>query len=253
MGAVRVAVAARRVDRRRYAPGVDRVHGIDVLRFGERALVVRIDDQARVHALAAGLLADLAAGRLEDVVPGDRTLMVGYDGTDEGERAARQSLAAAERRLSMGVTSPEPRRRVIPVHYGGTDGPDLAETAALAGCSQLALIEGHAGRDFTVQFLGFAPGFAYCGDLPPDLVVPRLATPRTATRPGSVAIAEHYTGIYPADLPGGWRVIGWTPVVLFDPTADPPTYLRPGDTVRFEAVEVGDLPAAPHRPSDWSA
>ena len=82
--------------------------------------------------------------------------------------------------------------------------------------------------------------------------MPRLTTPRTATRAGSVALAEAYTGIYPADLPGGWRVIGWTPVVLFDPAADPPTYLAPGDTVRFKSVAADDLPSAPHRPTDWA-
>jgi KipI family sensor histidine kinase inhibitor len=235
---------------------VDRVHDIDVLRFGERALLLRVPDQARVHALATALLADLAAGRLDDVVPGDRTLLLTFDGTDSGERAARTSLAAAERRLDQvgaAATDPAPRHRVIPVRYGGSDGPDLVEAAALAGCSPQELVQQHAGRDYTVQFLGFAPGFPYCGDLPDGLVVPRLATPRTATRAGSVAIAERYTGIYPASLPGGWRVIGWTPVVLFDPAADPPTYLLPGDTVRFEGVEGAELPAAPYRPPDWSA
>jgi len=234
---------------------VTRLQGIDILRFGERALLVRTPDQARVHTLAAGLLDDLQAGRLEDVVPGDRTLLVQFDGTDAGEATARRALADAERRgdpAGSTTRARAPRQRIIPVHYGGADGPDLDATAALAGMSPQALVERHTGRDYPVLFLGFAPGFAYCGDLPVELVMPRLDTPRTTTPPGSVAVAEGYTGIYPASLPGGWRVIGRTPVVLFDPTADPPTYLLPGDTVRFTAVDRGALPAAPHRAGDWS-
>lgn len=223
-------------------------------RIGERALLVTAADQAAVHALAASLLDDLAAGRLEDVVPGDRTLLVEYDGTDEGERGARHALAEAARAhpAGPGHAGPVPRRRVIPVCYGGVGGPDLEETAARAGISAAALIERHAGRDHPVLFLGFAPGFAYCGGLAPDIVVPRLSVPRTTTPPGSVAVAEGYTSVYPANLPGGWPVIGWTPVMLFDPSADPPTYLLPGDTVMFEATEESELPAAPHRPADWT-
>lgn len=232
---------------------MDGRHRWRIHRFGERALLVTAADQAVVHALAAALLDDLAAGRLEDVVPGDRTLLIQYDGTDEGERGARHTLAEAARPRRAGPGRPgSPRRRVIPVCYGGPHGPDLEATAAWAGISEAGLIERHAGRDHPVLFLGFAPGFAYCGGLGPDIVVPRLSTPRTTTPPGSVAVAEGYTSVYPANLPGGWPVIGWTPVVLFDPSADPPTYLLPGDTVAFQAIEESELPAAPYRPADWT-
>jgi KipI family sensor histidine kinase inhibitor len=213
-----------------------------VVRLGERALLARVGDQTHVHALADALLADLAAGALTDVVPADRTLLVTFDGTLGGERIARRALHAAEvhsRDAAWIAMRPEPRRHRIPVHYGGTDGPDLRETAALAGCTPERLIDLHAGRDYTVLFVGFAPGFAYLGEVSAEIVVPRLSVPRTATRPGSVAIAESYTGVYPADLPGGWRVIGWTPVPMFDPTALPPARLVPGDLVRFEPMERG--------------
>ena len=225
-------------------------------RFGERALLVHADDQASVHALAAALVADLEDGRIEDVVPTDRTLLLRFDGTDAGERMAREALRAADERRHRAdwlATRPRPRHRTIPVCYGGANGPDLDETAAIAGLSTRELIARHAGGAYTVLFLGFAPGFPYLGGLPAGLAVPRLTTPRTETRRGSVAIAEGYSGIYPANLPGGWRVIGWTPVLLFDPAADPPTYLLPGDEVRFEAVDEGDLPAEPYRPADWAA
>jgi 5-oxoprolinase (ATP-hydrolysing) subunit B len=223
-------------------------------RLGERALLLRVDAQATVHATAHRLLDDLRAGRLEDVVPGDRSLLVTFDGTDRGERAARAAVARAVTRTAGAGTAatPQGRHRVIPVNYGGANGPDLEAAANLAGLSPRDLIEFHTGRDHTVLFLGFAPGFPYIGDVAPEIVVPRLTSPRTTTPAGSVSLAETYTGIYPADLPGGWRVIGWTPVMLFDPASDPPTYLLPGDTVRFEAIAAADLPVAPHRAADWA-
>ena len=207
--------------------------GLDVQPFGERALLVRVATQAEVLALTAGLLGDLAGGVLVDLVPGDRSLLVVFDGTDRGEAVARTAIEAAG---VVPVSAAEPRRHVVPVRYGGDDGPDLADVAALAGCSPDEVIARHAGREYPVLFLGFAPGFPYLGGLPPELVIPRLDSPRTATPPGSVAIAEGYTGIYPASLPGGWRVIGRTTTPMFDPAADPPATVVPGDLVRFEAV-----------------
>jgi KipI family sensor histidine kinase inhibitor len=208
-------------------------HDLRVDGFGERALLVRAADQDSIHALAAGLLGELAAARLADVVPGDRTLLVTFDGTVDGEAAAREAIAAAAAHPAAPAT---PRRHIIPVRYGDADGPDLDEAARLAGCTPDDLVALHTGRDHPVLFIGFAPGFPYIGGLAPELVLPRLATPRTSTPPGSVAIAETYTGIYPAALPGGWRVIGCTATPMFDPRADPPTTLLPGDLVRFEAI-----------------
>ncbi len=242
-------------DARLYAPRVGMPSSSPVVeRFGDRALLVRAADQATVHAIARVLVADVLPGGLSDVVPGDGSLLVAFDGTDRGEREARRAIRHAIEVTAAGDSgaAPRGRHRVIPVSYGGLDGPDLDETAKLAGISARALIELHTGRDHTVQFLGFAPGFPYLGDIAPEIVVPRLASPRTATRAGSVALAASYTGIYPANLPGGWRVIGWTPVILFDPAADPPTYLVPGDTVRFESVDGADVPTDPYRPDDWA-
>jgi KipI family sensor histidine kinase inhibitor len=226
-----------------------------VERFGDRALLLRAADQATVHAIAHALLGDVLAGRLDDVVPGDGSVLVIFDGTDGGERMARRSIDQAIGATAAAggrATPPRGRHRVIPVSYGGLDGPDLDETASLAGITARELIELHTGRDHPVLFLGFAPGFAYLGDVAPAIVVPRLTSPRIETRAGSVALAASYTGIYPASLPGGWRVIGWTPVVLFDPAAEPPTYLLPGDTVRFEGMNGEDLARAPYRPDDWA-
>lgn len=238
-----------------YPWDVASVGDLKVHRFGERALLLAVDDQADVHAIAEALLGQMRAGGLEDVVPGDRSLLVVFDGTDAGERAVRRTIKHAFARISDEGQIPAAStasHRTIPVSYGGADGPDFDATARLAGISPRELIAFHTSRDLTVQFMGFAPGFAYLGDVPAEIVVPRLASPRTRTRAGSVAIAEAYSGIYPADLPGGWRVIGWTPVLLFDPVAEPPTYLLPGDTVHFEPMDASDRPAESYRPADWA-
>jgi KipI family sensor histidine kinase inhibitor len=109
----------------------------------------------------------------------------------------------------------------------------------------------HAASELRVLFDGFAPGFAYLGELPQALRVPRLETPRIRTPAGSVGIAGAMSGIYPAELPGGWRVIGRTPVTLFDPRRDPPAYLLPGDVVRFVRIPAEDWDAHAGAASDW--
>ena len=193
-----------------------------VERFGDGALLLRAADQATVHAIANVLLGDMLSGGFDDVVPGDRSLLVIFDGTDRGEREARRSMSHAIEAMAAGgasATPPRGRHRVIPVSYGGLDGRDLEETANLAGVSAREPIQLHTGRDHTVLFLGFAPGFPYLGDIAPEIIVPRLASPRTATRVWPRALCRVVYRHLSRTLPGGWRVIGWTPMVLFDPSA----------------------------------
>jgi KipI family sensor histidine kinase inhibitor len=140
------------------------------------------------------------------------------------------------------------RLRAIPVVY---DGPDLASVAELAERDEDEVIDLHTATELRVLFCGFAPGFAYLGDVAAPLAVPRLPTPRARTPAGSVALADGMSGIYPAELPGGWRVIGRTPLVLFDPRRDPPAYLVPGDRVRFERIGDGDWDARGGEADDW--
>jgi inhibitor of KinA len=121
----------------------------------------------------------------------------------------------------------------IPTHY---DGPDLLETAELSKLSVENLVALHSGRVYRAFFLGFLPGFAYCGLLDPRIVAPRLVRPRERVPAGSVAVADGQTSIYPFDSPGGWRLIGRTDVHMFDSTNDPPVRIRPGDRVRFVAL-----------------
>jgi KipI family sensor histidine kinase inhibitor len=145
------------------------------------------------------------------------------------ENAIRERLAAAGH-------MPDAASRLVevPVHYDGIDLPDVAE---LTGLTAAQVIERHAAAEYLVYFLGFSPGFAYLGGMPPELAAPRLQTPRRHVRAGSVAIGGAQTGIYPVDSPGGWRIIGNTPLRLFDPAADPPVRLAMGDRVRFVPVQ----------------
>ena len=119
---------------------------------------------------------------------------------------------------------------LIPTLY---DGPDLAETAERSGLTVDELVAAHAGRDYRAYFLGFLPGFAYCGPLDPRIKAPRRAEPRERVPAGSVAIADGQTAVYPLPSPGGWQLVGRTATRVFDPSADPPALIRAGDLVRF--------------------
>ena len=131
------------------------------------------------------------------------------------------------------VKLPEPRRVEIPVCYGAEFGPDLAEVCMLHGMTEARAIELHASVEYVVYFLGFVPGFAYLGELPEELVMPRLAAPRKRVPAGSVGIAGNQTGVYPFATPGGWRLIGRSPLKMFRADSDRLSLLSIGDRVRF--------------------
>jgi KipI family sensor histidine kinase inhibitor len=143
----------------------------------------------------------------------------------DAEREAARLLSSLPPAAAISGRSIE-----IPTHY---DGPDLDETAARSRLSVDELIALHAGREYRAHFLGFLPGFAYCGTLDARIVAPRLQSPRERVAAGSVAIADGQTAVYPLDSPGGWRLIGRSEARLFDPSADPPTLIRAGDRIRF--------------------
>ena len=127
----------------------------------------------------------------------------------------------------------EPRLVEIPVKYGGEFGPDLADVARHTGFAPEQVIEMHSGAEYLVYFLGFAPGFAYLGGLPPELAMPRLSAPRKKVPQGSVAIGGNQTGVYPIASPGGWRIIGHTDKKLFDNEAREKFIFSMGDRLRF--------------------
>jgi KipI family sensor histidine kinase inhibitor len=173
---------------------------------------------------------------VHEVLPGMNNLTLLFDPlrTEAGELEMQVLTAWPQ----LAATVIEGRRVEIPVRYGGEDGPDLADVAAHTGLTAAEVVRRHSAGDYVVYFLGFLPGFAFMGGLPPELATPRRAEPRTAVPARSVGIGGEQTGIYPLVSPGGWQLIGRTTVELFDPAAESPTLLRAGDRVRFVAESV---------------
>lgn len=203
-----------------------------------------IDDRsnARAHALAAAIRCD-APPWLLDVVPAYASVGVFFDVRRVAPTEVRDWLLRTSAALA-GPAADEAsggtaRIVEIPVLYGGDAGPDLDGAAAELGISPDELLRRHVAPAYRVAMMGFAPGFPYLSGLDPTLALPRLATPRTQVQAGSVAIGGAQTGIYPRESPGGWRLLGRTPMSLFDPMRDPPCLLAPGDQVRFRAIDAG--------------
>ncbi len=187
----------------------------------------------QVHALARRLVAAPFAGLVE-AVPAYASLLVHYDPLIVEEAAVLDHLRRSAVSLNDASVSEASFRRVeIPVIYGGTYGPDLVDVAAAHRMAPEEVIRRHCAVEYVVYMVGFSPGFAYLGGLDPEIATPRLTTPRSSVPAGSVGIAGSQTGVYPNASPGGWCLIGWTPVVLFDPGRLPPALLSAGDRVRF--------------------
>lgn len=169
---------------------------------------------------------------LRNLHPAYASLLVDFD-----PRLLTHASAAALIRDTLDRHSadpaPEPRRVEVPVVYGGEHGPDLSAVARHAGLAEDRVVELHASAAYFVYFVGFSTCFPYLGGLPSELATPRLDAPRKHVPAGSVAIGGAQAGIYPLASPGGWRLIGRTPLDLFDPAATPPPRLRMGDIVRF--------------------
>ena len=176
---------------------------------------------------------------LLDAIPGARTLFLLFDPQAADREALLRRLRRAVDEPPAGV--PESRLFGIPVAYGGEEGPDLSRLARDRGIDPQEIIRRHAGAEYRVAFLGFSPGFAYLTGLPAELAAPRRESPRPRVPAGSVGIGGEYTAVYPSESPGGWRLIGRSPVRLFDPTASPPALLRAGDRVRFEPIDEKEL------------
>jgi inhibitor of KinA len=203
--------------------------------LGDSALQVVLghapDEPTRLRVAAA--LARLRAAALPGVVecvPGFTTVTVHLD-----PLRAAPDVAAALHGVEVGEAE-EGRRVEIPVRYGGEAGPDLAAVAALHGMGEDEVVALHSGAEYRVHLVGFVPGFPYLGGLHPRLHTPRRDSPRTAVPAGSVGIGGGQTGVYPVESPGGWHLIGRTPLRLFDARRNPASLLRAGDRVRFRPV-----------------
>lgn len=193
-----------------------------------------VDEAA--NRLARGLAARLAACEgVRSAVPSYRSVLVEYDALvcPPGQMRGRIEQALAE---LDAAAIPEGREVEIPVCYGGEHGPDLEELARLKGMPPDEVVRRHAAGSYLVYCVGFAPGFGYLGGLDPALASPRLATPRVRVPAGSVAIGGEQTGVYPFETPGGWRLIGKTPLRMFDPGRPEASLLRAGDRVTFRPI-----------------
>jgi inhibitor of KinA len=163
------------------------------------------------------------------------SLLVKFDAQKYRHEELEEILRAYLDKLRS-VRLPEPQLVEIPVCYGEEFGPDLNKVAEMHGLRPEQVISLHTSTTYLVYFLGFVPGFAYLGELPEALVTPRHATPRRKVSPGSVGIAGNQTGVYPCETPGGWRLLGRTPLAMFQPNRRGLSLLSIGDRVRFKAI-----------------
>ncbi|WP_110667861.1 5-oxoprolinase subunit PxpB [Salinicola halophilus] len=173
---------------------------------------------------------------LIDLVPSYTTLMLHYDALRLGQAEARAMIVEALADLAP-ASDREGRHHVIPVWYDESVGPELVTIAERLGVEPADVIRRHCERDYCAFALGFAPGYAFMGLVEEALATPRLSTPRQRVPAGSVGIAERQTAIYPMRSPGGWNILGRTAVTLFDRSRDEASLFRPGDRVRFEAID----------------
>ncbi len=212
------------------------IHAASIHSLGDTAVTVEFGDgidralSSRVFAARAAIAAAHIPG-IRETVPTFRALAVHFD----PDKIRQEQLIAALGDVELPSrpdTSPGTTWQV-PVLY---DGPDLADIARASGMSPEEAAALHASAGYHVYMLGFLPGFAYLGDLPEKLRLPRLKEPRTRVPKGSVAIADQLTAIYPSQSPGGWRLIGRTPLALFDHRRNPPSLFQPGDDIRFHAI-----------------
>jgi KipI family sensor histidine kinase inhibitor len=230
-------------------------NGITLRPAGDAAISVDVGDRIdldinrRVHAIARKVIKRLSHVTRLEVNPGYAALLVSYDPAqatfEEVADAIREAAAACAHAAGPVF------RFTLPVCYGGDLGPDIADVAANHSLTAKEVVERHTARDYPIFCLGFSPGFPFLGDIDPLLVTPRLETPRARVPAGSVAIGGGQTGVYPTSTPGGWRLIGRTPLILFDVRRNPPVPYRPGDVIRFRPIdreEYERLLAAPTLP-----
>lgn len=217
-----------------------------VVPFGDAGVLVDLGGEpgaamSRRLMAVARLIGEATQGMpgWERAVPAATSVLVPVDPVDPGVAAAIVRVRALVGRARPAeILAPDDGASPIieiPVRYGGPDGPDLETVAGLTGLTPAAVVRAHASVTYTALFLGFAPGFAYLGPLPPQLVLERRAEPRQLVPAGSVAIAGPQTAVYPLDSPGGWWILGRTTTRVWDPGRDRAALIEPGARVRFVA------------------
>ncbi len=217
----------------------------NIVAHGDRCLVIQLGTgidvaTGRRCATAAAALRNAAIRGISDIVPTFNTVAVHHlparFAANTTVRSLQAKIEAVLRQCDWSANHTEGLQVELPVCYGGALGPDLPDVARRTGLTEEAVIQLHASQPLHVFMLGFAPGAPFMGVLDERFALPRRPTPRTAIPAGSVAIANRQTVIYPNELPGGWHVIGRTPLRLFDPEREPVTLISPGDTVRFVPI-----------------
>jgi inhibitor of KinA len=201
--------------------------------FGER---ITLRAHQRVRRLLH-LLERIPITGVRNLNPAYCSILISFDALRLHHAELEAILLGYLERLDA-VDLPEGRELQIPTCYGGEFGQDLNDVAALSGMTPAQVIELHASVTYVVYFLGFVPGFAYLGELPEALATPRLDSPRRSTPPGSVGIAGKQTGVYPFATPGGWRIIGCTPIAMFRPDRNAMSFLSIGDRARFTPISA---------------
>jgi inhibitor of KinA len=212
---------------------------------GDSALIVqlpeRIDPLINAWCVALARAIEQRFGRsVRDVVIGYCSVTAYFDPLTIDVRWIEQEIKQLARWLD-----PEEREEgaqlTIPVAYGSEFGPDLAQVASFGSCTEAEVVELHAGATYRVYLVGFVPGFAYMAEVDSRISAPRRKNPRTSVPAGSVGIAGGQTGVYPSATPGGWNIIGRTPLKPYDPGRDHPFLFKPGDRVRFEPITAEDF------------
>lgn len=206
--------------------------------FGEQ---ITLESHEKVRNLMQLLKLEPISG-VRNLQPAYHSLLLDFELTKLTHQKLEKTLRGYLDRISSSTLEPG-RMKQIPTCYGGEFGQDLDEVARLHDLTPAQAIELHSSVTYTVFFLGFVPGFAYLGKLPDALATPRLATPRRTTPAGSVGIAENQTGVYPFATPGGWRLIGRTPVKMFRPDRPEMNFLAIGDRVRFTPISPSQFAA----------
>lgn len=208
---------------------------LNIKPLGDSALLVELGNEIdpiinqRVHVLNA--LLQNTNGIIE-TVPAYCTLLVHYDSLSFSFNQIKTLVEENMNQLNK-MNQETARRLEVPVRYGNASNSDVEIIASSKNISIADVIQIHSEKEYRIYMMGFTPGFPYMGILDERLNMPRLQTPRTLVRAGSVAVAGSQTGIYPLDSPGGWHIIGWTPLKLFDPTSETPFLFSPGDIVKF--------------------
>lgn len=217
------------------------MQNIRILTAGDSSLLVEFGKEIsptinRKIAATVQLMKEQHIEGVVDMIPAFCSLLINYDPRVISYEEIKERVQAL---LKVDAKTGEGTKKIfeIPVCYGGEYGPDIANIAANAGLTEEEVIKIHSSRDYLIYMLGFLPGFCYLGGLDERIHTPRLANPRIKINAGSVGIGGSQTGIYPLDSPGGWQLMGMTPVKTYDPEREVPILVEAGDYIRFVPID----------------